>query len=257
MSTIHPTAIVDKGAELGTDVEIGAYCIVGPNVKIGAKTQIMPHAFLHGHTEIGIECAVYPFASIGTPAQSLKHRGAKTSVIIGDRTTLREYTTVNAATEEETATVIGNDCFMMAYCHAAHDCKVGNGVIMANMAQLAGHVIVEDMASLGGMVGVHQFTRIGKMSFVGAYSRVTQDVPPYLIVEGIPAVPYGLNSVGLRRKNMPEEVRSVLKEAYRILYREGLSTRQAIDRIRAELEICPELDHFLKFIESAERGIVK
>ena len=164
--------------------------------------------------------------------------------------------TVNSSTEEGEVTKVGSDCLIMAYCHVAHKCEVGNGVIMSNCAQLAGHIVIEDQAKIGGMVGVHQFVRIGKMSFVVGFSRIAQDVPPFFLVEGVPAVVRGINVVGLKRKNMPSETRAVLKEAFRIVYRENLSTRQAVERIRHELEMCPELEHLVSFIESSQRGII-
>ena len=164
---------------------------------------------------------------------------------------------MHSGTAEGEVTRVGNNCHIMAYCHIAHKCEVGNGVIMSNCSQLAGHVVVEDQATFGGMVGVHQFVRIGKMSFVGGFSRIAQDVPPFFLVEGNPAVVHGVNSVGLRRKEISAAARDVLKEAYRMLYRENLSTTQAIEKIRGELQMCPEVEHLVRFVEGSTRGIIK
>jgi len=257
MSVIHPTAVVDKGASLGADVEIGAYSVVGPNVAICDKVRIMPHVIIEGWTTVGSCSTVFPFASIGTQTQDLKYAGGKTVVQIGERTTLREYVTVNSSTIEGNVTRVGNDCHILGYCHIAHECSIGDGVIMSNCTQLAGHVTVEDNVGFGGMVGVHQFVRIGRMSFVGGFTRIAQDVPPFLLVEGNPAVAHGVNSVGLRRRNVDAQSRETLKDAYRILYRENLSTAQALEKIRLELKPCADLEHLIRFIEASERGIIK
>ena len=257
MSVIHPTAVVDRNAKIGADIEIGAYTVIGPNVTICDKARIMSHVVIDGWTTVGSASTIFPFASIGTQTQDLKYTGGKTVVLIGERTTLREYVTVNSSTGEGNVTSVGNDCHILAYCHIAHECSVGNGVIMSNCSQLAGHVTVEDNVGFGGMVGVHQFVRIGRMSFVGGFTRIAQDVPPFLLVEGNPAVAHGINSVGLRRKDIDAQTREVLKEAYRILYREDLSTAQALEKIRRELKPCTNLDHLVRFIEASERGIIK
>lgn len=257
MTKIHPAAIIEEGAELGEGVEVGAYSVIGPNVKLLDGVRVMPHVHIEGWTTVGSACVIYPFASIGTECQDLKYKGAKTYVEIGDRTIIREYVTVNSSTEEGETTRVGSESFIMAYCHIAHKCSIGSGVIMANCAQLCGHVTIEDFVGVGGMVGVHQFVRIGTMSFVGGFSRIAQDVPPYFLVEGTPAVARGINSVGLRRRNVPGETRGILKEAFRLLCREGLSTTQAVERIRAELTPCKELDGLVKFVEASERGIIK
>ncbi len=257
MTKIHPTAQVAEGAEIGTDTEIGPFTIIGPNVRIGDRTHVMGHVFLDGLTTIGDECRIFPFASIGSQTQDLKFDGGKTYVAIGDRTTIREYVTVNSSTLDGEVTRVGDDCLIMAYCHVAHKCEVGNRVIMSNGAQLAGHVIVHDEATVGGMTGVHQFVRIGRMAFVGGCSRITQDVPPFFIVEGTPARPRGDNSVGPKRRKVAPDARSKLKEAFRILYREELSTQQALVRIRESLEMCPEVEDLVAFVESSERGVSK
>jgi len=257
MTSIHPSAIVHEGAQLGAGVEIGPYSIVGAEVKLGDRTRVMPHAFLDGQTTLGSDCVVYPFASIGTQSQDRKFKGCSTFVEIGDRTTLREYVSVHSGTREGEITRVGADCLILAYCHVAHGCKVGNRVTMANASALSGEVVVEDEAVLGGMTGIHQFTRIGRLAMVGGLSRITQDVPPFMLVEGNPAAARSPNTVGMERRGLPAESVAHVKKAYRLLYREGLSTRQAVERIRAEVPSCAEIVHLLSFIEASERGIVK
>jgi UDP-N-acetylglucosamine acyltransferase len=257
MMKIHPSAIVHEGARLGVDVEIGPYSIVGPHVTLGDRVRIMPHVFLDGHTTLGAECTVFPFASLGSLTQDLKYKGGTTYVEIGERTTVREYVTINSGTADGEVTRVGSNCLIMAYCHVAHGSKVGNRVIMANCASLSGDGTVEDDATIGGMTGIHQFTRIGRFAMIGGMSRITQDVPPYMLVEGSPAEARGINSVKLQRMNISAEVQAALKKAYKILYRDGLSTRQAVERMRSELPPLPEVEYLLQFIESSERGIVK
>ena len=257
MTTIHPTAIVDPGAELDEGVEIGAYSIVGAHVKIGRATRVMPHVFLDGWTTIGEGCTIFPFASIGTQTQDLKYKGAVTFVEIGDHTTLREYVTVNAGTNEGDVTRVGAHCHIMAYSHVAHQCIVGNGVIIANAGTLAGHVIVEDNAVIGGLCGIHQFVRIGRLSIIGGCSKANQDIPPFMMADGNPATIHGLNTIGLQRHAVTEAVRRTLKEASRILYRENLTTRAALEKMKTELTLCPELDHLMAFVSASERGIAR
>lgn len=254
---IHATAIVDRKAKLGVDVEIGPYSTIGPDVVIGDKVKVASHVVIEGNTTIGAGCSIYPFACIGTRTQDLKYTGAQTFVSIGERTTLREYVTVHSSTIEGETTRVGSDCSILAYCHIAHECKVGNGVIMSNCTQLAGHVVVEDDVGMGGMVGVHQFVRIGRMAFVGGFTRIAQDVPPFFIVEGNPAVARGLNTVGMKRRNVEADTRERLKDAYRMICREELSTSQAMEKIRKELPACPEIEQLIRFVESSERGITK
>lgn len=254
---IHPTAIVDNKASLGSDVTVGPYSVIGPGVTIGDSTNIMGHVVIERDTNIGPGCTIHPFACIGTGPQDLKHGGCATSVRIGRKTTIREYVTINRSTGEGHVTVVGEECFLMAYSHVAHECVIGNGVIIANGTQLAGHVIIDDYAGLSGLCGVHQFVRIGRMSFTGGCSRIAQDVPPFMLVEGNPAEARGTNAVGMKRRGVGDQSRATLKDAFRLLYRENLSTRQAIERMRAELEMCPELEHFISFIEASQRGVIK
>jgi UDP-N-acetylglucosamine acyltransferase len=244
MTDIHPTAVIAAGAGIADGVAIGPYCVVGPNVTVGSGTKLMSHVVLDGHTKIGSNCAIFPFASIGTQTQDLKFKGGKTYVEIGDRTTIREYVTVNSATDEGKTTKVGSDCHICAYAHIAHACKVGDGVIMSNCATLAGEVVVEDQAIIGGLSAAHQFVRIGRLCMVGGCSAVRQDCPPFMMV-------------GLKRKNVSEAAQSELKRAYKILYRDGLSTSQALEKMRAELAMSPEVEHLISFIEGSERGITK
>ena len=257
MARIHPTAIVDPGAELGADAEIGPYCVVGPHARIGDGARLMAHVFMDGWITLGAGCTVFPFASLGTQTQDLKFKGGAPRVEIGERTTLREYVTVNAATADGDATRIGARCHIMAYAHIAHDCTVGNDVIMANCATLAGHIAVEDQAIIGGLCGVHQFVRIGRMSIIGGCSKVTQDVPPFMMADGHPLEIRGINSVGLKRRGVGEEAQRQLKTAYRILYREGLSTSQALERLAAEGAGGVEIRELVEFIRHSSRGIVR
>jgi len=257
MSRIHPSAIIASGAQIGADVEIGPYCTVGGQVKVGDGCRLLAHVNLDGRTTLGPGCLVYPFASIGTLTQDLKYAGGATYVEIGARTTLREYVTVNSGTAEGEVTRVGDGCLIMAYCHVAHACRIGNDVIMSNNSQLAGHIVVEDQVVLGGMSGFHQFIHIGRMAMVGGMSRITKDVPPYMLVEGNPAQVYGINAVGLTRRNVSAGSQQHLKAAHALLYRQQLSTRQALDKIRAEVAMVPEVEYLVNFVESSERGIIK
>lgn len=257
MSSIDKTAVIAKGAVLGEGVEIGPYCVIGENVEIGAGTRLISHVVIDGITKIGKECTVYPFASIGTRTQDLKYKGGKTYVTIGDRTTLREYVTVNSATNDGETTSVGSDCHILAYSHIAHACQVGNGIIMSNSVNLAGHVVVEDGVTFGGLTGVHQFVRIGKMCMVGGMSKLLKDCPPYITADGYPAVARGLNSVGMSRKGVSEEAQRLIKQAYRILYRQNLTTQDALAKIEAEIKGCSEVDEFVRFVRGSERGFVR
>lgn len=257
MTDVHATAVIDSGAELGEGVSVGPYAVIGKNVRIGAGSKIMSHVVLDGWTTVGANCTLFPFACVGTQTQDLKYRGAKTTVEIGDGTVLREYVTVNSSTNEGDVTHVGAGCFIMAYCHVAHACRVGDHVIMANCATLAGEVTVEDRAIIGGLTAVHQFTRVGRMCMVGGCTAVRQDCPPYMLVAGNPAEVSGPNVVGLKRSGMSEESRRGIKEAYKILYLAGLPTSEALARIKAELPGLPEVAHIVEFVEKSERGITK
>jgi UDP-N-acetylglucosamine acyltransferase len=257
MSGIHPTAVVAPGAELGADVEIGPYSLIGPHVTLGAGTRVMGHAVVDGWTTVGAGCAVYPFASIGLETQDRKFRGGAPRVEVGDRTIVRESATINAATHDGDVTVVGPECLLMAYSHIAHDCRLGRNVIVANCSALGGHVIVEDDAIIGGLCGVHQFVRLGQLSIIGGCSKVTQDVPPFMMADGNDLTLRGINSVGLKRKGIDEPVQRLLKNAYKILCREGLSVSRAVEEIERRLEPAPEVQRLVAFVRASERGITR
>jgi UDP-N-acetylglucosamine acyltransferase len=252
---IHPTAIVAPDAKLGVGVEIGPYAIIGDGCEIGDGCVLSPRATLEKNVRLGAGVKVGVGSVLGGDPQDLKFRGEHTTVEIGDHTTIREYATVNRGTAQSYKTTVGRNCFLMSYVHLAHDCHVGDGVIISNATQLAGHVTVEDRAIISGVSAVHQFVRIGKYSFVGGCSRVSQDVPPFIKAVGNPIKLYGLNSVGLERNGFPEEVRRELKRAYRLLFKSELNLRQAVERARAELQMLPEVQDFLAFIEASQRGV--
>ena len=254
---IHETAIVKPGAKIAPNVEIGPYSVIGENVEIGEGTVIGPHVVITGWTEIGKDCHIFQGASIGEEPQDLKFKGEKSYTVIGDRTTIREGATVHRATGEGEETRIGSDCLLMALTHVAHNCIVGNHVIMSNLASLAGHVVVEDRAVVGGMAGVHQFVKIGRNAMVGGMSKLTQDVVPFTIVDGRPAKVVGLNSVGISRAGIKLEARRNIKQAYKIVYRAGLTLEQAISVIEQEVDSCEEVDHLLRFLRNADRGICR
>ena len=256
MKNLHSTAIIDPKAEIADEVIIGPYAVVEANVRIGAGCVIGPHVHLAWGTRLGEDCRISTGAVLGTFPQDLKFKGEESTLEIGDRTTIREFATLNRGTGEHGKTSVGSDCLLMAYAHVAHDCIVGNRCILANAVNLAGHVTIEDWASLGGMVPVYQFTRIGQHCFVGGGYRVTKDVPPYIRTMGDPLVFAGLNSVGLRRRGFSPEALLALKRAYKILYYSKLTVTQAVERIRAQSELTAEVENVLAFIARSERGIV-
>jgi UDP-N-acetylglucosamine acyltransferase len=256
--TIHPTAIVSPRAELGEDVQIGPYTIIGDEVILHDRVRVAAHCVIEGPTEIGEETVIFPFASIGQIPQDLKYKGEPSRVLIGRRNRIREYVTIHRGTEGGGGiTRIGDDNLLMVQAHVAHDCHVGNHVIMANGASLAGHVRVEDHATLGAYVGVHQFCRIGKYAFVGAYAVVVKDVPPYSLCAGNHARCYGPNTVGLRRKGFTEAQRRAIDRAFHLLLSSKLNTTQALEALRRELGHIPEIQDLIAFIETSQRGIVK
>lgn len=255
-SSIHPTAVVESGAIIGQNVTIEPYAVVKSNVKLADNVVIKSHCYIDGNTTIGEGTVIYPFASIGTKTQDLKFRGEKTFVEIGKRCQIREFVTINSSTMENSVVKVGDECLIMAYCHVAHNCEVGNRVIMSNNATLAGHVIVEDNAIIGGLTPIHQFARIGTYAFVGGMSRVTHDIPPYTIGAGIPFKFGGLNLVGLKRNGFPLPVRLELTRAFKILYRSNLNMQQALDKIERELAPLPEVQNFVRFCRSSKRGLM-
>ncbi|MBN2517156.1 MAG: acyl-ACP--UDP-N-acetylglucosamine O-acyltransferase [Deltaproteobacteria bacterium] len=255
---IHSTAVVSPEANLQEGIEIGPYSIIGPNVTIGKETVIGPHVVIEGNTEIGERCRIFQFVSIGAVPQDLKFDGKESKVIIGNNNTIREFATIHSATSADIGmTFLGDNNLIMAYCHVAHNCKLGNNIIMANAANLAGHIHVEDYAIIGGLSGVHQFTRIGCHSIIGGASAVVKDIPPYITVSGNRAKPYGLNLIGLKRRGFPEETIKALKKAYKITFRSSLLLSVAIERIKEEVEDLPEVRHFTNFIKNAKRGICR
>jgi len=258
MKEIHKTAIVSPKAEIDDDVVIGPYCIIGDNVKIGKGTRLINQIQIEGITEIGENCTIFPFTTIGFPPQDIKYKGERTGVKIGNNNIIREYVTIHrASVSGDGWTVIGDNNFIMAYVHIAHDCKIGNSVIMANLATLAGHVQVEDFAFIGGLVAVHQFTRIGAYAMIGGFSGVGQDVPPFTMASGPRAKLYGLNSVGLKRRGFSDETINILKKAYKILFRDKLQLKEAIEKVKKELPQIPEIKHLIEFIEANKRGICR
>lgn len=255
---VHPTAIISTDARLQEGVEVGPYTVIGPEVSIGANTIIGPHVVIDSRTDIGERCRIFSFCSIGAIPQDLKFRGEETKVIIGNNNTIREYVTIHRATAADIGvTAIGDNNLLMAYCHVAHNCKLGNNIVMANAANLAGHIHVEDHAIIGGLTGIHQFTRIGAHCIIGGASAVVKDVPPYVMAAGNHAKLYGLNLIGLKRRGFTEETIDALKKAYRTVFRSSLLLSVAIDRVRSEVEDLPEVRHFIEFIQASERGVCR
>ena len=257
MANIHRTAIVGDGAQIADDAVIGPYCMVSGRAVIGSGTELISHVVVEGRTEIGSGCRVSPFAVLGGRTQDLKFKGGEPGVKIGNNTTIREYVTVNAATNDGDFTTVGDNCLLMAYAHIAHCCRIGNQVIIANACQVAGHVVIEDMATIEGIVGIVQFLRIGKLAFVGGMSKVTKDLPPFMIGHGDPVEVRGFNRIGMERRGIDEKGRKVVKEAYRILYRLGLTPSQALEKIEAELEQTEEIRHLVAFCRASEKGIAR
>lgn len=256
---IHPSAIVDPSARIHESAEIGPYCIVGAGVEIGERTRLMNHVSVEGPTWIGADNLFYPYASVGHASQDQKYHGEYAETRIGSRNNIREFVTIHRGTEGGgRVTSIGDDNLLMAYVHVAHDCRVGNGTILSNAATLGGHVVVEDFARISAFSGVHQFCRVGRHAMVGGYCVVTQDVPPFSLSSTEREIKvYGANKVGLERKGYTAEVIQALHKTFRLLGSRELNTRQAIERIRAEVTPCSEVDEVIAFIESSERGIIK
>lgn len=255
MSEIHPTAIIGKSVELGTGNTIGPNVIIEDGVRIGSHNRIMAGAFMGRGTELGDHNEIHMSAVIGHTPQDLAYKGETTFTRIGSKNVIREFVTIHRGTKAGSATVVGDSNFIMAYCHIAHNCLLGNHIIMVNQASLTGHCVVEDRAFLSGMTGFHQFTRIGTLAMVSALSAFNKDIPPYVMCGGRPGVAQGINVVGMRRAGIGPETRSEIKEAFRLLYRSGLNTSQALDTIKKSLK-SPEVAHFVKFIEESKRGII-
>ena len=255
---IHQTAIVHPQAKVAAGVKIGAYSLIGENVCIGNDTVIESHVVVEGWTEIGERCHIFPFVSIGAAPQAVRYRGEPTRLIIGNENVFREFVTVNRGTVEGGGeTVLGQGNFIMAYSHIAHDCRVGNQVILANGATLAGHIEVEDFAIVGGLVAVHQFVRVGCYAIIGGASAVPQDVPPYMCASGNRAHLFGLNNIGLKRHHFPGSTISALKQAYRIIFRSHITLTTAMEKVQAEVPDLPEIRHLLDFLKSSKRGVCR
>ena len=254
---VHPSAIVDSRAEVGAGCQIGPYCIVGADVKLGEGCRLHSHVVVDGRTTIGASNEFYPFASIGLKTQDLKYDGGTTYLDIGADNVFREHATVHAATGDGLRTRVGSHGNFLSYSHIAHDCVVGDHVIFSNNGTLAGHVIVEDYAIVGGLAAVHQFCRIGRMSIIGGCAKVVQDVPPFMIVDGHPGKTRGVNRVGLERNGVTAEVIRALTEAYKIVFKSQLTLAKALDTVSTELPQSQELTHFVDFCRKSERGIAR
>jgi UDP-N-acetylglucosamine acyltransferase len=256
--SIHPTAVVHPKARIAEGVEIGPYSVVGENVSIGIGTKIASHVLIEGWTTIGERNQIHSFSSIGTPPQDIGYKNDETYLMIGDDNVIRECATIHrATTKEDRKTEIGNKNFLMAYAHVAHDCKLGNNIIMANSVALGGHIVIEDYSILGGIVAVHQFVRIGAYSIIGGQSAVSQDIPPYVSAAGNRAKLYGLNLVGLKRRGFSDEVIGNLKKTYKIIFRSGLTIEEAIKKVMHQFPDCKEVNYFVDFMRHSKRGITR
>ena len=255
--TIHPTAVIHARAQIGAGCEIGPFCVIGENVALGDHCRLHSHVVLDGHTTLGEGNEIFPFASIGLKTQDLKWKGGLTRTNIGSHNTFREYVTIHSATGDGETTTVGSHNHILAYCHIAHNVTLGDSIIMSNVATLAGHIVVEDRAVIGGLAAVHQFCRIGTMSIIGGCSKVVQDVPPYMLADGNPARARTINKVGLERNGVSEEAQAALKQAYKILFREGLTIPNALSKIESTLPPLAELRRLADFVRASERGISK
>ncbi len=253
---IHPSAIIHPNARVGSDCEIGPYCIIGEHVTLGEGCKLHSHVVIDGHTKLGKGNDIFPFASIGLKSQDLKWKGGVTRLEIGDRNTIREHVSIHCATGDGEATVIGSDNTILAGSHIGHNVVMGNRVIVS-MAALAGHVVVEDFALVGGLAAVHQFCRIGRMAMIAGCSKVVSDVPPYMIVDGNPAETRTINKIGMERNGVSEEAQAAMRQAYKILFREGLTIPNALAKIESELPKLPEVQHLVNFVRTSERGITR
>lgn len=254
-ASVHPAAFVDPLAQLADGVVVGPGAVIGPNVRVGEGTRVDSHALLSGWTTIGRHCHVHHGAVLGTPPQDLKYTAEPSYLEVGDHTVLREYMTANLATEPGFTTRIGSHCLLMAYSHVAHNCAIGDRVVIANAVQMAGYVVVDDWAIVGGGTVVHQFTRIGRHAMIGGGSRIPQDIAPYVKTAGSPPRNVGINSIGLERRGVPKNVRDALDRAYRIFFRSGQTAVRAVESIRAEFPGLAEVEHFARFCETSVRGV--
>lgn len=256
--SIHPTAVISPDATIGKNVEIGPFCVIEANVSLGSGSKLHSHVVIHGHSKIGEENEFFPFAAIGVKSQDLKYAGEPTALIVGDRNVFRENTTIHRGTKEETPTTIGNDNLFLAYSHVAHDCVLGNHIILSNNGTLAGHVVVEDHVIVSGLSGVHQFCRVGQHSIVGGITKIVQDVPPFTIVDGNPGTVRGLNKIGLERRGFAKADLSSLKFAYKKLFlKKDANLSEALASIPDEVASQEHVKALLDFINASERGIVR
>jgi len=255
--TIHPTAVIDPKAELGKEVVVGPYCVIGPEAVLGEGCWLQNQVSIFGPTTIGARNRFHAFCSIGQQTQDLKYAGEPTYLEIGDDNCFREFSTVNRGTAVGAVTRVGNHGNFLAYSHIAHDCEVRDHVIFSNNGTLAGHVLVEEYAVLGGLSAVHQFCRVGEHAITGGCSKIVQDVPPFMVADGNPAVVRGINLVGLERRGFSTEAIRTLKEAYRILYRSNLNTKQALEELARSFPVTAEIERLIRFIETSQRGIIR
>lgn len=256
-NSIHPTAIIESNVEIGDNVTIGPYSWIRENVSIGDGTEIGSHVVLSPGSHIGKDCKILHHAVLGEIPQDLKFGGEVTTIEVGDRTVIREFVTINRGTKAHWKTVVGTDCLIMAYVHLAHDCIVGNNVVIANACNIAGHVEIQNWAILGGMVGIHQFTKVGQHSLVGGHYRVSKDIPPFIIAAGEPLRFEGLNIIGLRRRGFNKDTINTLKKAYSYIFSTKYNVSDAVKKIKEEIEVSPEIQALLEFIDSSDRGIIR
>ncbi len=254
---IHSSAIISSKVKLADSVSVGPYSIISDNVSIGADTKIGAHCVIEGNTTIGKNCEIFTGAVIGSRPQDLKFKGEKVFLEIGNNNIIREYCTLNPGTSEGSKTEVGDDNLLMAYSHVAHDCRVGNGCILANNSTLAGHVSIEDRAVIGGIVAIHQFVRIGMLAIIGGCSKVVQDIPPFSTCDGHPARIYGLNLIGLRRKGICHDAIKKIDQAFKLIFNSGLSAKHALERVEKEIEKTEEINYLINFVKSSERGLTR
>lgn len=254
---IHPTAIIHPDAKIGPDCQIGPYCVIGGQVELGAGCKLHSHVVIDGHTKLGRENEIFPFASIGLKTQDLKWKGGLTRTEIGDHNAFREGVTVHSATDDGNATRIGSHNNLLAYTHVAHDCQLGDHIIMSNNASFAGHCLVEDHVVMGGFSAVHQFCHIGKFAMIGGCSKVVQDIAPFMIGDGNPAGTRTINKIGLERNGFSEEAQTALRQAYKLMFREGLTMTNALERMEKELPPLPEVQHLIDFVRKSDRGLAR
>jgi UDP-N-acetylglucosamine acyltransferase len=255
VAEIHATAVIDPSAELGPDVVVGPYCVVGPGVVLAESVRLGAHVVIERDTTIAAGCVVHSGAVLGGDPQDLKYHGEDTRLVIGPRTIIREFATLNRGTSARGTTEIGSDCLIMAYAHIAHDCVIGNNVVLANAVNMGGHVLIEDWVIVGGITAIHQFARIGQHAIVSGMSAVRKDVPPFVKAAGNPLRLYSLNSVGLQRRGFSEPSRKALKQLYRLFFLSSLNISQAMAAAQEQVEPLPEVLAFLRFVQESQRGI--